>query len=154
MPVRSGDFAPAGKLHAAEGVAGTVRVAGIRGIGDRLQEAGRIGLEDCRQHQGLAGGRLGVVADKLRTAAVLPAGRDAAVVAGRQFDRIVAPSFAVAQNIKRQPEGFFVERAWHAVFDDGVAAVGLHDEPLLAAGETDGRAGAAAVCLGPAKHGA
>ena len=84
----------------------------------------------------------------------MPAGRDAAVVAGRQFDRIVAPAFAIAQEIKWQPEGFFVERARHAVFDDGVAAVGLHDEPLLAADETDGRAGAAAVCLGPAKHGA
>ncbi len=37
MPVRSGDFASAGKLHEAEGVVSTVRVAGVRSIGDRLQ---------------------------------------------------------------------------------------------------------------------
>jgi len=84
----------------------------------------------------------------------LPAGRYAAVIADRQFDRIVASAVAIAQNVKWQPEGFFVKRARHAVFDDGVAAVGLHNEHLLAADETDGRAGAAAVCLGPAKHGA
>ena len=155
--IRGGNFAPrAGELQVAQSITGIVRVGNLRRIGHRLQEPGRIGCEvgRCARKLDSAHGRQGVVADELRAFAVLPACGYLVFATGLQFDRIVFLSLAVGQQIKRQPEGFFVERAWNAVFDDGVAAVGLHDEPLLAAGETDGRAGAAAVCLGSAKHGA
>ena len=98
----------AAKLHATQGEADRIRVAGVVGVNQGLQDARRVFSERLRQRRELvgAGGRFGVVADDLRHAAVSPLGGDAPLAGRFDVNRLVLLSLAVGEELEGEPQGF------------------------------------------------